>query len=187
MMHILIYPTKGTHYSNKVWKSCAIWMGSLINLFLNYRVANRFKNFHFFKTLKQNLLKLSKKKQAVLACILAISLQKMFPSPIFLLDEIDAALDQMNCEKLGKLVSGLGSKSVIAKGPKEPASGLQEQETQVLIISHKKEMQKYAQQLLGVYVTVVDEKGSQTSKTVSKEFEIGISRPDECFRTPNNV
>jgi len=57
--------------------------------------------FHYcvVRTVPGNLLSMSGGQQALCACALSLSFQRLFPSPIFFYDEIDSSLDTHNTSK----------------------------------------------------------------------------------------
>ncbi|EQC33706.1 hypothetical protein SDRG_08810 [Saprolegnia diclina VS20] len=76
---------------------------------------------------------LSGGQQVLCALSLLLSFQASFVCPVFICDEIDAALDTYNVERLGKLLVAAAAK------------------TQFIVVSHRAEMWNQAHALVGVY------------------------------------
>jgi chromosome segregation protein len=72
-------------------------------------------------------------EKATVAVSFLLAFQSAYPSPFYLLDEIDAALDAVNADKLGRLMAEWSSKS------------------QIVIVSLKEAMVSQATNMVGVY------------------------------------
>ncbi len=93
---------------------------------------------------------LSGGEKSLTAISFILAVQRIKPSPVYYLDEIDMFLDGANAERIGKMFSENAKYS------------------QVLMVSLKKAMLKYANNLIGV--TTLDE---ENSEIYSKDFEAG--------------
>ena len=93
---------------------------------------------------------LSGGEKSLTAISFILAVQRIKPSPVYYLDEIDMFLDGANAERIGKMFSENAKYS------------------QVLMVSLKKAMLKYADNLIGV--TTLDE---ENSEVYSKDFETG--------------
>lgn len=103
------------------------------------------------KTLRKiDSLSGGEKSLTAIAFILAV--QKIKPSPIYYLDEIDMFLDGSNAEKIGKMFAENSNYA------------------QILMVSLKKAMLKYADQLMGV--TTMDGKNSEVFTKDLEEMEV---------------
>jgi chromosome segregation protein len=78
------------------------------------------------------LAALSGGERALTAAALIFALIKVRPSPFYLLDEVDAALDDANVERFSKMVRELAS------------------ESQMVIVTHNKQTMELADRLYGV-------------------------------------
>ena len=78
------------------------------------------------------LAALSGGERAMAASALIFALIAVKPSPFYLLDEVDAALDDANVERFSQLVRDVGS------------------EAQLLIVTHNKQTMELAQRMYGV-------------------------------------
>jgi chromosome segregation protein len=97
---------------------------------------------------------LSGGEKSLTAISFILAVQRIKPSPVYYLDEIDMFLDGANAERIGKMFSENAKYS------------------QVLMVSLKKAMLKYADNLIGV--TTLDE---ENSEVYSKDFETGGVQP----------
>jgi len=75
---------------------------------------------------------LSGGEKSLTAIAFIFALQELQPSPFYIMDEIDAALDQRRSHKLGELLEDYA------------------QEAQIIIISHNEETARYADRVFGV-------------------------------------
>ncbi len=97
---------------------------------------------------------LSGGEKSLTAISFILAVQRIKPSPVYYLDEIDMFLDGANAERIGKMFSENAKYS------------------QVLMVSLKKAMLKYADNLIGV--TTLDE---ENSEVYSKDFDSGGVQP----------
>lgn len=79
-----------------------------------------------------SLTALSGGERAMTAAALIFALIRVKPSPFYLLDEIDAALDEMNVERFSMMVRNLAT------------------EAQLLIVTHNKKTMELAQRMYGI-------------------------------------
>ncbi len=79
-----------------------------------------------------SLAALSGGERAMTAAALIFALIKVKPSPFYLLDEIDAALDEMNVERFSMMVRNLANQA------------------QLLIVTHNKKTMELAQRMYGI-------------------------------------
>jgi condensin subunit Smc len=91
---------------------------------------------------------LSGGEKSLTAISFILAVQRIKPSPVYYLDEIDMFLDGANAERIGKMFSENAKYS------------------QVLMVSLKKSMLKYADNLIGV--TTLDE---ENTEIYSKDFD----------------
>ncbi|HSS59992.1 MAG TPA: AAA family ATPase [Candidatus Limnocylindrales bacterium] len=96
----------------------------------------------------QNVTLLSSGERSLAALALVLALDEVNPSPFTILDEVDAALDDANVDRFGKMVARLGA------------------ERQFLVITHNHVTMSYASTLYGIHL---DESGS--SHLVSVRLE----------------
>jgi len=87
----------------------------------------------------QNVTLLSSGERSLAALALVLALDEVNPSPFTILDEVDAALDDANVDRFGKMVARLGA------------------QRQFLVITHNHVTMSYASTLYGVHL---DESGS---------------------------
>ena len=78
------------------------------------------------------LAALSGGQRAMVAAALIFALIKVKPSPFYLLDEVDAALDDMNVERFSEMVREMASDS------------------QMLLVTHNKKTMELADRMYGV-------------------------------------
>jgi len=109
----------------------------------------------------RNFSGLSGGQQALAAVALCLALQSAAPSPIFYFDEIDAALDYLNARRLARVLADK-SRHVPGKG----------YGPQFIVVSHKGEMQKEADAIVGV-TTAAHGQGSQVETLVRDRIRIG--------------
>ena len=88
---------------------------------------------------QQNVTLLSSGERSLAALALVLALDEVNPSPFTILDEVDAALDDANVDRFGKMVATLG------------------RERQFLVITHNHVTMSYASTLYGIHL---DESGS---------------------------
>ena len=93
-------------------------------------------------------LSLSGGEKALTALVLLFSMLEVRPSPFVILDEAEAALDEVNVDMFGKYLNEEKNKS------------------QFIVITHKKKMMEYADILYGI---TMQESG--VSKVVSAKLE----------------
>ncbi len=91
---------------------------------------------------------LSGGEQSMAALAFIFSIQEHTPAPFYILDEVDAALDKTNSEKLGVLIRGYSENS------------------QIVIITHKDAVMRFCDQLVGVYLSP-----EKISKIISQPTE----------------
>jgi len=91
---------------------------------------------------------LSGGEQSMAALAFIFSIQEHTPAPFYILDEVDAALDKTNSEKLGVLIKGYSENS------------------QIVIITHKDAVMRFCDQLVGVYLSP-----EKISKIISQPTE----------------
>ena len=96
----------------------------------------------------QNVTLLSSGERSLAALALVLALDEVNPSPFTILDEVDAALDDANVDRYGKMVARLGA------------------QRQFLVITHNHVTMSYASSLYGIHL---DESGS--SHLVSVRLE----------------
>jgi chromosome segregation protein len=96
----------------------------------------------------QNVTLLSSGERSLAALALVLALDEVNPSPFTILDEVDAALDDANVDRFGKMVARLGA------------------QRQFLVITHNHVTMSYASTLYGIHL---DESGS--SHLVSVRLE----------------
>jgi len=101
----------------------------------------------------QNVTLLSSGERSLAALALVLALDEVNPSPFTILDEVDAALDDANVDRFGKMVARLGA------------------QRQFLVITHNHVTMSYASTLYGIHL---DESGS--SHLVSVRLE-DVRRP----------
>jgi chromosome segregation protein len=101
----------------------------------------------------QNVTLLSSGERSLAALALVLALDEVNPSPFTILDEVDAALDDANVDRFGRMVARLGG------------------QRQFLVITHNHVTMSYASTLYGIHL---DESGS--SHLVSVRLE-DIRRP----------
>jgi chromosome segregation ATPase len=87
----------------------------------------------------QNVTLLSSGERSLAALALVLALDEVNPSPFTILDEVDAALDDANVDRFGKMVARLGA------------------QRQFLVITHNHVTMSYASTLYGIHL---DESGS---------------------------
>jgi len=87
----------------------------------------------------QNVTLLSSGERSLAALALVLALDEVNPSPFTILDEVDAALDDANVDRFGRMVARLGTRR------------------QFLIITHNHVTMSYASTLYGIHL---DESGS---------------------------
>ena len=87
----------------------------------------------------QNVTLLSSGERSLAALALVLALDEVNPSPFTILDEVDAALDDANVDRFGRMVARLGTKR------------------QFLVITHNHVTMSYASTLYGIHL---DESGS---------------------------
>ena len=93
----------------------------------------------------QSLTLMSGGERALTVCALLLSFMAYSPAPFCFLDEIDAALDDANVERYGRMIEDYKKK------------------TQFIIISHRKKTMEFADTLQGVTMA---EKGVSSLITV---------------------
>lgn len=98
-----------------------------------------------------SLAALSGGERAMTAVALIFALIRVKPSPFYLLDEIDAALDEMNVERFSRMVRGLAM------------------ESQLLIVTHNKKTMELAQKMYGITMA---EPGMSSVVTASLDREL---------------
>jgi chromosome segregation protein len=98
-----------------------------------------------------SLASLSGGERAMTAVALIFALIRVKPSPFYLLDEIDAALDEMNVERFSRMVRSLAA------------------ESQLLIVTHNKKTMELAQKMYGVTMA---EPGLSSIVTASLDREV---------------
>ncbi|HUE67387.1 MAG TPA: AAA family ATPase [Candidatus Acidoferrum sp.] len=96
----------------------------------------------------QNVTLLSSGERSLAALALVLALDEVNPSPFTILDEVDAALDDANVDRFGRMVARLGA------------------QRQFLVITHNHVTMSYASTLYGIHL---DESGS--SHLVSVRLE----------------
>ena len=96
----------------------------------------------------QNVTLLSSGERSLAALALVLALDEVNPSPFTILDEVDAALDDANVDRFGRLVARLGA------------------QRQFVVITHNHVTMSYASTLYGIHL---DESGS--SHIVSVRLE----------------
>ncbi len=101
----------------------------------------------------QNVTLLSSGERSLAALALVLALDEVNPSPFTILDEVDAALDDANVDRFGRMVARLGA------------------QRQFLVITHNHVTMSYASTLYGIHL---DESG--TSHIVSVRLE-DVRRP----------
>jgi len=101
----------------------------------------------------QNVTLLSSGERSLAALALVLALDEVNPSPFTILDEVDAALDDANVDRFGRMVARLGA------------------QRQFLVITHNHVTMSYASTLYGIHL---DESGS--SHLVSVRLE-DVRRP----------
>ena len=84
----------------------------------------------------RELKSLSGGQQSIFCLSLSLSIQRLFPSPFWIMDEIDAALDVVVVSNLAKLLQSKARSS----------------NTQFLVVTHRPEMISHAEKLLGIYL-----------------------------------
>ncbi|MDI3472231.1 MAG: chromosome segregation protein [Thermotogaceae bacterium] len=84
---------------------------------------------------EQNLYLLSGGEKSLVGIALLFSLLKINPSPFYILDEVDAALDDYNAERLGRLIKRYSDK------------------TQFIVVTHNKLVMENADILHGITMT----------------------------------
>ncbi|HKW73105.1 MAG TPA: AAA family ATPase, partial [Candidatus Dormibacteraeota bacterium] len=87
----------------------------------------------------QNVTLLSSGERSLAALALVLALDEVNPSPFTILDEVDAALDDANVDRFGRMVARLGT------------------QRQFLVITHNHVTMSYASTLYGIHL---DESGS---------------------------
>ena len=87
----------------------------------------------------QNVTLLSSGERSLAALALVLALDEVNPSPFTILDEVDAALDDANVDRFGRMLARLGS------------------QRQFLVITHNHVTMSYASTLYGIHL---DESGS---------------------------
>ena len=87
----------------------------------------------------QNVTLLSSGERSLAALALVLALDEVNPSPFTILDEVDAALDDANVDRFGRMVARLGANR------------------QFLVITHNHVTMSYASTLYGIHL---DESGS---------------------------
>jgi len=87
----------------------------------------------------QNVTLLSSGERSLAALALVLALDEVNPSPFTILDEVDAALDDANVDRFGRMVARLGA------------------QRQFLVITHNHVTMSYASTLYGIHL---DESGS---------------------------
>ncbi|HET7420334.1 MAG TPA: AAA family ATPase [Candidatus Dormibacteraeota bacterium] len=87
----------------------------------------------------QNVTLLSSGERSLAALALVLALDEVNPSPFTILDEVDAALDDANVDRFGKMLTRLGA------------------DRQFLVITHNHVTMSYASTLYGIHL---DESGS---------------------------
>jgi len=87
----------------------------------------------------QNVTLLSSGERSLAALALVLALDEVNPSPFTILDEVDAALDDANVDRFGRMVARLGARR------------------QFLVITHNHVTMSYASTLYGIHL---DESGS---------------------------
>ncbi len=102
---------------------------------------------------QQNVTLLSSGERSLAALALVLALDEVNPSPFTILDEVDAALDDANVDRFGRMVARLGA------------------QRQFLVITHNHVTMSYASTLYGIHL---DESGS--SHLVSVRLD-DIRRP----------
>jgi chromosome segregation protein len=107
----------------------------------------------------QNVTLLSSGERSLAALALVLALDEVNPSPFTILDEVDAALDDANVDRFGKMVARLGGRR------------------QFLVITHNHVTMSYASTLYGIHL---DESGS--SHLVSVRLE-DIRKPSSRAAT----
>ena len=109
-----------------------------------------------------NLAALSGGERAMTASALIFALIKVKPSPFYLLDEVDAALDDANVERLSTMVREVAS------------------EAQMLIVTHNKKTMELASRMYGVTMA---EPGVSSIVSATLDSQPEVAHPDiEEFR-----
>ena len=67
---------------------------------------------------------------------LILAMQDIFPSPFYIMDEVDAALDTSTAERLGQLLKLKASTT----------------DTQFILVSHRPELMESAFRIIGIYL-----------------------------------
>jgi chromosome segregation protein len=104
-----------------------------------------------------SLTALSGGERAMTAAALIFALIKVKPSPFYLLDEVDAALDDANVERLSSMVREVAS------------------EAQMLIVTHNKRTMELAARMYGV---TMQEPGASSIISATLEAEVAVATPD---------
>ncbi|KAG1668630.1 hypothetical protein FOA52_002483 [Chlamydomonas sp. UWO 241] len=98
---------------------------------------------------------LSGGQQALSTLALAFATQAAFPSPFYVLDEVDAALDTLNAEAVADYMRACAAGVVPTRPgmhtPPAAAGGAAMRPTQFIVVSHKPQVFEKAQCLVGVY------------------------------------
>ena len=84
----------------------------------------------------RELKALSGGQQSIFCLSLSLSIQQIFPSPFWIMDEIDAALDIIVVSNLAKMIQSKARSTF----------------TQFLVVTHRPEMYSEAESLLGLYL-----------------------------------
>ncbi|MFH0961132.1 MAG: chromosome segregation SMC family protein [archaeon] len=105
---------------------------------------------------------LSGGEQTIAALAFIFSIQEHSPAPFYIFDEVDAALDKENSEKLAALLSTYSAKS------------------QIIVITHNDNVMKDCDQLVGVYLNkqegisrIISQPTPEFLKKVSREIQRG--------------
>lgn len=97
---------------------------------------------------------LSGGEKTMAALALLLSIQSFRPSPFFVLDEVDAALDNANVGKIASYLRNhakMQSASTGMDGGEVASSGSLEQDIQFIVISLKGSLYEKSDALVGVY------------------------------------
>jgi len=106
---------------------------------------------------KMPLAALSGGQRAMVAAALIFALIQVKPSPFYLLDEVDAALDDMNVERFSQMVRELAT------------------ESQILIVTHNKRSMELADRMYGVTMKEAGVTAVVSAELISEEPELALA------------